>query len=311
MSDNASGRLSIFQSCSLRDARLGNVHIMALAMLGQYANNRHGHICWAHVDTMAKQRGVSKQAMSKALTYLKQCGYIEVRKVQHADGGWDSNRYRLLLDYELPEEFDRSLDPDDTEGPSDHELAEAGMDNLTLTRSQPEIDPQSTPRLPASQSDVDLNVLTNNEQVERQTGTYALDSSRAIKGVSLAPLLDAFRGAGGHAPTVTGPDIGAAQLLMRHYEVADIVLCWREIESGLWGNQYDRDNLSFRLLASNNKVANWERQRKGVGTNGPQNPTRNNPARGARSEPGTYQQRMEREPGDAQLFRPRVPREPR
>lgn len=90
-------------------------------------------------------------------------------------------------------------------------------------------------------------------------------TARAAKGISLAPIADAFRALGLKSPTFLPSEIGSAQLLLSQHGPESIAECWRDVESGAWGDQFARDNLSFRYLSANNRLGNWERQRKGAG----------------------------------------------
>lgn len=294
-----SGRFTIFQSCALRDVRLGNVHIMALAMLGQYTN-RDG-ICWAKQDTMARQRGISQQAMSKALRLLVQCGYLKLVTFKDAASGATRNRYKILMDYELPERFDRSLDDEDIEGPSEFEMEEAGMGEAAQRQV---VDPHNVRLSNAQRQVVHTNVPTTNVQNNNDS---ALDSAggltpRGRDSRSLAPLADAFKALGMKSPVFLPAEIGAAQNLLDLYEPATIALCWQEIATGVWGDQFARDNLSFRYLISNNRVANWERQKEG-GSNGKANNGRTEQRHGRSTD---YGERATAGTVYSEFVRPRV-----
>lgn len=78
----------------------------------------------------------------------------------------------------------------------------------------------------------------------------------------LAPLLDAFDALGLKRPKLTGFEPRDAAELLQHFEPLTIARCWQDIAAGAWGDEWDRRHLSFKLLASHNRLENWQRERE-------------------------------------------------
>lgn len=108
-----SGRLSIFQSCAIDDSRLGAAAFRVLACLGTYSDEQGW--CRPSQTTMGKRLGISRQAVQKQIKTLEELGYLEIRhRFSDKDRRQLASWYRLILDYQLPDEHRREpLPPDD------------------------------------------------------------------------------------------------------------------------------------------------------------------------------------------------------
>lgn len=160
MKRSYSGRLSIFQSCAVDDARIGAAAFRVLACLGTHSD-AHG---WCHPSQtlIAKRLGISRQAVNKQIKILEALGYIEIRQrfnpKTHAQmTSW----YRLILDYQLPDEFRRLALTDD-------EWAEDTLQPDIAPPETSEVSPPATPDIaPPATSEVaqtsQLNDSTNEE----------------------------------------------------------------------------------------------------------------------------------------------------
>jgi helix-turn-helix protein len=95
----ASGRFAITPARAVEDARLGDAASRVLACLGTYAD-KDGW-CWPGTGTLASRLGVTRQAVQRSRRQLAELGYIEVLRQRRKDGGFGSNRYRLLFDRAL------------------------------------------------------------------------------------------------------------------------------------------------------------------------------------------------------------------
>jgi hypothetical protein len=91
------------------------------------------------------------------------------------------------------------------------------------------------------------------------------NGTTGLGGVSLGPLVDAFTALGLPKPVLSGPEISAAQVLLKHYAPAVIALGWEAIAKGEYGDDFARRDLSFSYLAGRNRLGNWLRERDGNG----------------------------------------------
>lgn len=113
MKRSYSGRLSIFQACAVDDSRVGAAAFRVLACLGTHSDV-HGW-CRPSQTLIGQRLGISRQAVNKQIKILETLGYLEIRqrfnpKTKAQLTSW----YRLILDYELPDEYRRlALDVDD------------------------------------------------------------------------------------------------------------------------------------------------------------------------------------------------------
>lgn len=89
-------RFSILQARAVSDARISNAQFRTLAALGIYADK--DGVCFPKLKTIGSVIGKSKQAVSRDLQHLAECGYIEIAKQWRDDGGRMSNVYKLLYD---------------------------------------------------------------------------------------------------------------------------------------------------------------------------------------------------------------------
>jgi len=105
---------------------------------------------------------------------------------------------------------------------------------------------------------------------ERETGVTPGDApvsppaNGKISGdeTPLTPLWEAFDALGLERPKLPGFEPTNAWDLLREYPPETIAACWQDIASGEWGSDFDRARLSFKLLASHNRIGNWQRERE-------------------------------------------------
>lgn len=114
------------------DTRMTPNLITVLGVLGTYAD-RSGR-CWPSQATLARRRGVTRQAVSKALQQLAAYGYIDMQRRQ------GSSMYRVLFDADLPTEFDRWRDEYD-QGPSPVDELDQALERGADQQVQPEVAP--------------------------------------------------------------------------------------------------------------------------------------------------------------------------
>lgn len=99
-----SGRFSIIPARAFDDTRLSSAPLKLLGLLGTYQNKRSGW-CWPSQETLAKRSGQTTRAIRKSLSTLREHGYIEIQSIgTNRNSG---NRYKILHDIDLPEQFDR------------------------------------------------------------------------------------------------------------------------------------------------------------------------------------------------------------
>lgn len=106
-----SGTLSILQAAAIDDTRMGASALRMLVTLGTYADPEGW--CWPKQKQLAARLGISRQAVSKALRDLAEYGYIEIEH-QHdgSTGSQIASRYRLVMDFVLPDERRRTPQPE-------------------------------------------------------------------------------------------------------------------------------------------------------------------------------------------------------
>lgn len=139
-----SGHLSILQAVAIDDVRVGAAALRMLVALGTYADTTTGW-CWPKQRALGERLGITRQAVSRALRDLASYGYIEIAE-QHdpATGSQIGSRYRLVMDFELPDQFRRTPQPD-----------VAGGVKLTLRTPQPDVaDPATSEVAGGATSDV-------------------------------------------------------------------------------------------------------------------------------------------------------------
>jgi hypothetical protein len=123
-----SGRLSILQAVAIDDVRVGAAALRMLVALGTYADTDTGW-CRVRMRTIGDRLGVSRQAASKALSQLAQYGYVEIRDEHDPrTGSRVASSYRLIMDFDLPDQYRRTPQPDI-----------AGGVNLTLRTPTPDV----------------------------------------------------------------------------------------------------------------------------------------------------------------------------
>lgn len=94
------GRFSTIPARALFDPNLDNAALRVLGILGCYSD-RSGW-CFPAITTLAKETGVSRQAISKQIGVLIALGYLKSQKRFRKDGGQTSNRYQVLFDTSDP-----------------------------------------------------------------------------------------------------------------------------------------------------------------------------------------------------------------
>lgn len=79
------------------------------------------------------------------------------------------------------------------------------------------------------------------------------------KGTNLQPLVDAFRQYQLPDPKFLGGEARAAGTLVEAYGAKPVAQCWKDHLDGTYGGEWERERLSFAILAGNNRMGNWER----------------------------------------------------
>lgn len=105
-----SGRLSINVGCIYDDTRAGIAEQRMLGVLGTYADSQTGW-CFPSYPLLAQRLGIKRAAVGHAITGLADLGYLEIHeRFDPATGGRLSSVYRLVQNYELPDEHRRARD---------------------------------------------------------------------------------------------------------------------------------------------------------------------------------------------------------
>lgn len=89
-------RFCIIPARALGDKRLNRTDIMVLNALGMFGDKQG----WSFpsTSTIAEMIQAHRVSVSKALSSLAECGYIESRTRYRQDGGQTSNEYRIIFD---------------------------------------------------------------------------------------------------------------------------------------------------------------------------------------------------------------------
>jgi DNA-binding transcriptional MocR family regulator len=135
MSGLHSGRLAIIQACAIDDRRMHPAALRLLICLGTYSDAKGW--CWPKQSTLALRLGISQQAVAKQIAILAELGYLEIHRQTNPETGLRGrSKYRLVLDYELPDrEYRHPIQPD-------------------VVTSQPDVVPDTTPPPPDTTSEV-------------------------------------------------------------------------------------------------------------------------------------------------------------
>jgi len=92
-------RFSITPSKAAADPDLPDTVFRTLAILGTYGD-KNGW-CWPSLATIAEQRNMTPQAISKHIKVLEERGYLNVHRRQDKKKGNISNKYQIRHDYPL------------------------------------------------------------------------------------------------------------------------------------------------------------------------------------------------------------------
>jgi hypothetical protein len=85
--------------------------------------------------------------------------------------------------------------------------------------------------------------------------TRARPESKSPNSWNHGPLIDAFRAEGLEAPVLAGRlESDAARKLLQHFAAPELATVWDAVVEQRWGDQYDRDHLSFAHLAERDRV---------------------------------------------------------
>jgi DNA-binding Lrp family transcriptional regulator len=105
------GAFAIVQAAAIDDTRMGSSALRMLLALGIYRDTAGW--CWPKQRQLAERLGISQQAVSKALRDLASMGYIEMHdQYNDVTGARMSSRYRIVMEYVLPIEYQRTPQPD-------------------------------------------------------------------------------------------------------------------------------------------------------------------------------------------------------
>lgn len=97
-----SGRFSTIPARAFVDRRLDNAALRVLGILGCYSN-RFGW-CFPSLSELAKETGVSRQAISKQVAVLIELGYLKSRVRFRPNGSQTTNKYQIIFDADTDED---------------------------------------------------------------------------------------------------------------------------------------------------------------------------------------------------------------
>lgn len=92
----SNARFCIIPARAIGDQRLNRTDIMVLNCLGLFGD-KHGW-CFPSTAKIAETIQCHRTSVSKSISILVECGYVEVRARYRNDGGQTSNEYRILFD---------------------------------------------------------------------------------------------------------------------------------------------------------------------------------------------------------------------
>lgn len=229
-----SGTFAMVHAAVIDDRRVGAAELRMLVALGTYADAEGW--CWPKQKQLADRLGITRQAVSKALRDLSEHGYIEIH-LQHdeATGSQIASRYRVRLDFVLPEECRRTPQPDIAGG----QRQIAPPRNVSFTPpATPEVAPPATPEVAAIEEQTNTT-----DQRNRPKGLQRSDERPPSAG---SRVIDLIVAAGLPKPSF-GPRDGKA-LKDTGADPALVAEAYGALFRGAWGDDFMRRNLSVRFV---------------------------------------------------------------
>lgn len=223
-----SGTFAMVTAAAIDDVRMGAAPLRVLVALGHY-RDADGW-CWPKQRQLADRLGISQQAVSKALRGLGEMGYIEIHdQYDQTTGARISSRYRVLMDYVLPVQFQRTPQPD---------VVGSQLQVVAPTTS-PTIAPQ--PDVVAIEEE-----LTQENKPREQTNKKRTDVRLPKAPTAQSRVVDLIVAGGVERPTFGGRDGKALKDTGADPETvaAAYLAVWR----GEWGDEWLRDNLSVHAV---------------------------------------------------------------
>lgn len=109
-------------TAAIFDKRVSDAELRALAAVASYANK--SNFCFPGIGTIAKRRGLSRQAVQKQIRKVQHRGYLKVSRDYRPTGGCKANIYEIifLLPQGTPKEAIGSSLEDSGYGPSQEGL---------------------------------------------------------------------------------------------------------------------------------------------------------------------------------------------
>lgn len=104
-------RLSVIPARAIGDERLNATQFRVLAAIGSFTAKDQS--AYPRVRTIGEAVGLTRETTSRAISKLKEFGYVKAIEQTRADGGQSSNLYSVLLDDESQESTTSSDTPCD------------------------------------------------------------------------------------------------------------------------------------------------------------------------------------------------------
>jgi DNA-binding Lrp family transcriptional regulator len=223
-----SGTFAMVTAAAIDDVRMGAAPLRVLVALGHYRDAEGW--CWPKQRQLADRLGISQQAVSKALRSLQEMGYIEIHdQYDEATGARISSRYRVLMGYVLPVEFQRTPQPD---------VVGSQLQVVAPTTS-PTIAPQ--PDVVAIEEELTHRELTQKNRPKKVRS----DERTPREPNAQARVIDLIVAGGAPSPTMGGRNGKAVKDAGDPEAVAAAYLAvWR----GEWGDGWLRENLSIHAV---------------------------------------------------------------
>ncbi|ARU06159.1 hypothetical protein CCO03_17075 [Comamonas serinivorans] len=124
-------RYAVIPAVALLDKRLSPRDLTVLCSLGMHTDKQGW--CMPSQGRIGAMLGITRQAVSKSIMHLRECGYVMVSARRGADGGQTSNLMRVVMDTNTPADSLREV-PNHSTAPR----------NPTLHPPQPHVAPPAT-----------------------------------------------------------------------------------------------------------------------------------------------------------------------
>lgn len=114
-------RWSVTPAKAAKDNNISDTAFRTLSILGIYTDENG--MCWPSMGTIAKIRGMTRQAIQKHITELEKAGYL-IRKPRFLKNQQQSNRFQVRFDFDPATSEVAPLQPQKLPPPATSEVAQ-------------------------------------------------------------------------------------------------------------------------------------------------------------------------------------------